>query len=132
MPKKELVTSTDYENPHRPIPARLYNRAGGLFAPGSLDVERLLEEARAATGLQDFGDPSFRRPLSVLLDAMEREAELHPLGRAIMRGRVLSMLANRLRVEAVYREHPEIEAIPIRRPIVIAGLQRTGTTMFIA
>ncbi len=46
-----------------------------------------------------------------------------------MRGRIISMLANRLRVEALYRAHPEIDALPVPRPIVIAGLQRTGTTM---
>ena len=65
----------------------------------------------------------------MLLASIEKEAQLHPLGRAIMRGRIVGMLANRLRIEAVIRKHPHIEATPIRRPIVIAGLQRTGTTM---
>jgi NAD(P)-dependent dehydrogenase (short-subunit alcohol dehydrogenase family) len=126
MRRRELVTSTDYAHPRRPAPAWLYNRVG---APARLDVEGLLEAARAATGLDDFGDPTFRAALSVLVDAIEREAHLHPLGRAIMRGRIVSMLANRLRVEALHRAHPEIQSLEIRRPIVIAGLQRTGTTM---
>jgi hypothetical protein len=34
----------------------------------------------------------------------------------------------RLRLEELIRRHPEIEAEPIERPIVIAGLPRTGTT----
>ncbi|MEZ4228410.1 MAG: sulfotransferase [Polyangiaceae bacterium] len=38
------------------------------------------------------------------------------------------MLENRLRLEALYAAHPEIEEEQIRAPIVIAGLQRTGTT----
>jgi NAD(P)-dependent dehydrogenase (short-subunit alcohol dehydrogenase family) len=126
MPRRELVTSTDYAHPRRPAPARLYNR---VASPASLDVDGLLAAARSATGLDDLGDPSFRTPLEVLVGSIEREARLHPLGRSIMRGRLVSMLQNRLRVEALYREHPAIDAIRIRRPIVIAGLQRTGTTM---
>ena len=126
MSRHELVTSTDYAHPRRPAPVRLYNLVG---PPAALDVEALLAAARAATGLDDFGDPAFREPLSVLVGSIEREARLHALGRSIMRGRIVSMLANRLRVEARYREDPSIDAIPIRKPIVIAGLQRTGTTM---
>lgn len=126
MARADLVTSTDYANPYRPLPARLYNAAG---RPAPLDVEAMLREAQAATGLDDFGDPFFRRPLEILVDAMEREARLSPLGRSIMRGRIVSTLQNRLRVEALYRAHGDIGARRITRPIIIAGLQRTGTTM---
>jgi hypothetical protein len=38
------------------------------------------------------------------------------------------MLANRLRLEDLLRRHPEIEDVPIARPIIIVGLPRTGTT----
>jgi NAD(P)-dependent dehydrogenase (short-subunit alcohol dehydrogenase family) len=129
MRRSELVTSTDYAHPKRPLPARLYNAGAAPFGHAPLDASTLIAAARRATGLHDLGDPFFVKPLSVLVDSIEREARLHPLGRAIMRGRIVSMLANRLRVEAVYREHPEIEALPLPRPIVIAGLQRTGTTV---
>lgn len=129
MPRNELVTSTDYAHPRRPLPARLYNAAGALSGSAPLDVAGLTDAAREATGLDDLGDPFFVEPLSVLVSAIEREARLHPLGRTIMRGRIVSMLENRLRVEALYRAHPEIEALPLPRPIVIAGLQRTGTTL---
>jgi NAD(P)-dependent dehydrogenase (short-subunit alcohol dehydrogenase family) len=129
MSRKELVTSTDYAHPRRPAPARLYNLAGSISERAPLEAPSLLDAAEAATGLHDFGDPSFRRPLDVLVDSLDREAGLHPLGRSIMRGRIVSMLQNRLRAEALYRDHPEIEALQTERPIVIAGLQRTGTTM---
>ena len=129
MSRAELVTSTDYAHPRRPLPARLLNAAVALGGVAPLDATALIATARRATGLHDLGDPFFVKPLSVLVESIEREARLHPLGRAIMRGRIVSMLANRLRVEALYREHPEIDALPLPRPIVIAGLQRTGTTM---
>ena len=82
-----------------------------------------------ATGLDDFGDPVFLGALATLIDSIEREARLHPVGRAIMRGRIVALLENRLRIEALHRAHPEIGATPVGRPIVIAGLQRTGTTL---
>ena len=37
-------------------------------------------------------------------------------------------LVNRLRLQALLTAHPEIEDIPIERPIIICGLPRTGTT----
>jgi len=128
MPR-ERVTSTDYAHPNRPALLRLYNGARRIGREAPLDAERLLEAARASTGLGDFGDLGFAGALEVLVDSVEREARLHPLGRSIMRGRLVALLANRLRVEALYREHPEIDALPVGRPIVIAGLQRTGTTL---
>src|SRR5688572_6705415 len=133
MSRSSLVTSTDYANPWRPLAVRVFNGAAALAARAgvrsSLEFDSLLEAARRKAGLDDFGDPSFREPLRMLLRSLEEEAALHPFGRTIMRGRIVGMLANRLRVEALVREHPEIEGISIARPIVIAGLQRTGTTL---
>lgn len=134
MNSNRRVTSTDYLHPRRPKFVRLYNGLGENlshrlgFAP-PLTFDSVTMDAMRDTGLSDFGDRNFRQPLEVLLDSLDREARLHPLGRSIMRGRIVSMLRNRLRIEALYRAHPEIEQVAITRPIVIAGLQRTGTTM---
>jgi hypothetical protein len=89
----------------------------------------LLEAARQATSLSDFGDDSFREPLDVLCRSIEDEARLSAVGRLITRTRLVSTLANRLRAEEIFRRHPEISEQPVRAPIVIAGLQRTGTTL---
>lgn len=123
------TTSTRYANPGRPWLATLYNRAASLVSTSLMDVDQLLEEASRNTRLHDFGDPSFREPLRRLLNAIEAEAQLHPLGRTIMRGRIVTLLENRLRIEAYLRAYPEANNITFRRPIVIAGLQRTGTTV---
>ena len=40
----------------------------------------------------------------------------------------MQLLKNRLLVSDLLARHPEILDIPIARPIVIAGLPRTGTT----
>jgi hypothetical protein len=91
--------------------------------------EDLLAEARAATeGLQDFGDDSFREGLDRLCSALDAEAQLSDMGRTIMRQKLVTQLANRLRIEQHFRQHPEIAGEQIAPPLVIVGLPRTGTT----
>ncbi len=117
-----------------PLPVRAFNAAGGaLRAAGlplvRLDAATLCERARRATGLEDFGDPWFREPLGVLLDALEREAAMHTLGRVIARTDLTRLLENRLRMTDVIARHPEIAAAPITRPLFVVGLPRTGTSI---
>jgi hypothetical protein len=95
----------------------------------SLDAESILDEAREKTGLDDFGDGSFREPMVRLLRSMEEEAELSPAGRSMQRARVVGLLVNRLRAEGHFKRFPEILDEEIREPLVIVGLARTGTTM---
>lgn len=129
------TTSTDYRRPHRPLLVRGVNSllAGPLarsrLAHVSLSESSLLEGAERATGLLDLGDPSFREPFRKLLASLETEAQLSPVGRFILRERIVSGLANRMRIEEEIRENPGIVSERIGSPIVIVGLQRTGTTL---
>ncbi len=127
------TTSTDYRTPYRPLLVRGANLALGLAGRSrlraSLEASSLLEAAERTTGLLDFGEPSFREPLTRLLAAIEGEAHLTPVGRHMVRERLVSNLANRMRIEEQYRQHPEIDALRVASPIVIVGLQRTGTTL---
>ncbi len=126
--------STRYDRPYRPRLVAAANRAGGaLLRAGLFDVpwraDALMEEASRATKLTDFGDPRFVEPLEVLLESIQKEAKLHAVGRLITKGRIVGALKTRLRAEALIAKHPEILDVRIDAPIVIAGLQRTGTTM---
>lgn len=119
--------------PYRPRAIALLNLLGRLLARlglrHSLQVDTLLAAARRKTGLRDFGDESFLPALRTLADSIDREAQLHPFGRWVIRNRLIDILATRLRVQALLQQHPEILERPITAPLVIAGLQRTGTTM---
>src|SRR5690606_8134331 len=120
--------------PYRPRLIAAANRAGTWLARAGLEheplrAEALMERAQREAGLRAFGDMGFLAPLRVLLQSVGREARLHPVGRWITRRRLVSALKTRLRAEALVREHPEIQERPVASPIVIAGLQRTGTTM---
>ena len=82
--------------------------AGAEFDPLSLGLESILAEARERTGFEDFGDDAFFTPLTRLLEAMEEEANLNPVGRGMQRARVVGLLVNRLRVEDFCKRFPEI------------------------
>jgi len=121
---------TDWENPRLPGPIRLVNALGGpiLRRRIRLDPEDLKRAAYRRTGLDDFGDASFEEPLAILVEAIESETPLSAFGRIATRQHLLSLLESRLRLEDLIRRHPEILEEPIERPIIIAGLPRTGTT----
>jgi Sulfotransferase family len=97
-------------------------------APVDLSVPGLLAEARAQAGLEDFGDPSFREGLDVLVETYATTARLSPAGRKRTRRRLVQLLATRLRVQAAWQRHPEVRALEIRRPVYLTGLPRTGTS----
>jgi hypothetical protein len=120
--------------PQRPFGLRLLNGVGGaLRATGlplvRLDEQTLLDCAARNTGLSDFGDAAFHEPLRVLLSSFETEAALTFLGRLIARTDTVRTLENRLHVVDTLTRHPEITTAPIRRPLFILGLPRTGTTI---
>jgi hypothetical protein len=126
-------THTDYSRPHRPPVVRALNRLGDVFGGPRLGARlsepALIAEACRREGLEDFGEQSFRAGLRELLGAIEAEAHLTPVGRWITRKRLVGMLRNRLRAERLFREHPEILELEITPPVVISGMQRTGTTL---
>ena len=130
--------TTTFQAPRRPRPMaaansvlRALQRTG--IARTSLTEQSLIAAARRKTGLQFFGDElasdATREPLRRLLDALENEARLHPLGRLMLRESLVRALVNRLRIEAISDLHPEISTLDVAAPVFIVGLQRTGTTL---
>lgn len=103
---------------------------GGLTPYGRpLSADRLHRLASKQTGLTDFGNPSYRVGFDKLLASLNEEARLTPLGRLIATEEVLTALTNRLQLEAYHQQHPEIGAEPIRSPIIMMGMGRSGTTI---
>ena len=94
-----------------------------------LDGEALCAEARQRTGLKDFGDPPIETALSTLVKSLESQADLHPLGRFLMRVHLRGLLETRLRLTQAWREHLDAMDISIiERPVFITGMPRSGST----
>ncbi len=130
---RAAVTSTDYAHPHRPLPVRAFNlvgRAGGrLGRPSRLDLDALIDSAMRKTGLRDFGEDGHLEALQVLVGSINAEADLTPTGRLVQKSRLGGALIQRLRIQDLLTRHPEILEIDLGTVILIAGLQRTGTTL---
>jgi hypothetical protein len=91
-------------------------------------VADLLAGAQAETGLDDFGDDSFREGLDVLVRSLNTESKLSDLGQVVVPMLISKLLSQRLQIEDWYRRHPEIDDEPIEAPLFGLGLPRTGST----
>ena len=110
------------------------NALGDNLADGGrsllpLDAQQMLDDARSATGLDDFGDEWFLQPYRVLVDALNQEAELTPVGRLVARSEIVRSLQARLQVEDQIRSNPEIVQQDVAPVHVVTGLGRTGTSI---
>jgi len=82
----------------------------------------VLARAKAETCLADFGeDTGFRERLKVILAALYEDEGLTRGGRVFVLQQAVRAMANRLRIEDLVKRHPEILAVPVERPIFIAG-----------
>jgi sulfotransferase family protein len=88
----------------------------------------LMAAAVERTGLDDFGDDSFREGLDILLTALRDEARLNDRGEGFVYARIGLHLRQRLQVEDWCRRHPEIDDEVIAAPLFGLGLPRTGST----
>jgi hypothetical protein len=93
-----------------------------------LDKDELITAARNETGLSELGKDFWDEPLERLIQSLNQEAGLHPIGYYISRKRIINLLSVRLRAEQLFRKHPGILDQEILPTIIIIGLQRTGTT----
>ena len=96
-----------------------------------LNTEDLLTAAREQSGLSDFGDPSFREGLDVLVEAWNHEAKLTLGGMGRVAASTVATLVNRLKVEDYVKANPQLLDAPIAKPTFVFGLPRTGTTVAI-
>ncbi len=91
-------------------------------------VDALIAGATAETGLVDFGTGAWRDGLDVMVDSLHREAQLNDLGAAMFEFIIGNALRTRLRVVECIKHAPEIRAVALEQPVIVAGLPRTGTT----
>jgi hypothetical protein len=104
--------------------------AGAALADGiELTPDRLRADALArADGATDFGPDGWQEPLEVLCASLRSEAGLSRFGVVSLHAQLVQLLTNRLLVERYLAEHPDALDRPVARPIIVAGLPRTGTT----
>jgi hypothetical protein len=130
MKDKKIIKSGQYKDQPKwfSLVNKLWRKTYPLGTKSILTKENLMDAAKKATGLNDFGTDFWEEPLEVMLKSINEEAQLHPIGQFITRQRLINLLSVRLRAEHYFKKHPEILEQELYPCMVIVGLQRTGTT----
>jgi hypothetical protein len=93
------------------------------------NVDELVARACERAGLDDFGGDSWRDGLTLLVQTVESSPGVNAGGRDYVYGQFVDALWNRLRIVDYLKQHPEVSAERIERPLVVLGLPRTGTSL---
>jgi len=107
---------------------------GDLRRIVTLDVDELMSTARRATSLDDLGNsdwPGWEETYRRFAACLDREAELHLLGRVSTRAEVLRTLQTWLQLQAAWAITPAIAHEPVGAPLFVVGPPRTGTTILL-
>jgi hypothetical protein len=91
-------------------------------------VQQLVDQARAETGLDDFGGDTWREGLEVLVASALTDAKLTELGEHMFYGSIVRALTNRLHIEDWYARYPEIDEQEVYVELLGVGFPRTGST----
>jgi len=95
----------------------------------ALDPDRLIARAEAAVGASDWGEPPFRDALEILCRSAVDEARLEGPRLAALTDKLQTRLIHRLQLMRDRRAYPEIPRQEIKRPLIVTGLPRGGTTI---
>lgn len=93
-----------------------------------LDPDDIIRRARKRTGLHDLGDVAHPDGFSLGCASAERDAGLGAFGRLAVRNALVDAVSNRLRYVHAKQADPKRFHVPLRPPIFVVGLPRSGTT----
>lgn len=122
-----LISITDLAHPEY-TPEQVEALRAAEREPVDFTEAAILTAATERTGLDDFGPDDFRERLQLWVDEAACDPKRTALGRAGLFANFVRYAANRLRIRDLLRRHPEIHDVRIDRPVIVAGLPRSGTT----
>jgi hypothetical protein len=104
-------------------------KVAGKRGPRRMTVAaRLMDEAAARTGLDDFGSLHVVEPLERWAADLDGPL-LSEGGRAFLERLAVRNLCTRLEVTKALADHPEVLEVPLPQIVLIAGFARSGTTL---
>jgi hypothetical protein len=92
-------------------------------------ADQLIEAAIDATGLDDFGAPTWREGMELYVADLTASAQLNEIGIGVARDGVIGDLGTRLQLVQWRKDHPSVADQRVVAPIIIVGLPRTGTSI---
>ena len=106
---------------------RILERTG--WSPANRSEDSLIAAAARRAGASEWGHELFREGFHVLLESFRKDANLHFTGWLGIHYLLISHLSNHFGIQHELKQHPQILEEKIRRPLIITGLPRTGTTL---
>jgi sulfotransferase family protein len=94
----------------------------------TLVLDEMVAEARRRTGLENFDSDSYREGLQILIDDVNRSGRAENFAQRD-REAFVTALACRLKTTAYLDQHADLLKRPIKRPVFVFGIPRTGTTL---
>ncbi len=123
----ETIRIDDLENPI-PTPAASQIMRD-LEAVGiSMDRAELIELAKAQLDVQLKIDDGFLDRFMKPFEEAQANGSVHKLGLLTMQQLQVSAMVDHSRMEYMFDQYPEISASPVKEPLVVAGMPRSGTT----
>src|SRR4051812_15698651 len=110
-------------------PPTIRGHARPTMSDAPFDPDRIRNQAVAATGLDDWGDPSVHEGLEILCSSLRDEGNLNAKGAARLSSRILGAMIQRLKVIEDHKSIDGLSSVPIPRPIIVTGNGRSGTTL---
>ncbi len=114
------------------LPVRAFNSLFKSLWPSRSPMEfhpdKLEDRACRTAGLDDFGGDDYREGLDVLCRSVEQDMDLTAFGQIVMQVQIHNALVTRLQRVESRKQRPEVFGAPLRRPLIIVGLPRSGTT----
>ncbi len=101
----------------------------GPYKQGKLDLQKAMRYAMKKTGLQDFGDTTFLDAYNVIFNTpVHQNLKLTNLGYIMYQIELNQTMLRRLTFLQYLKDCPQITDVPVRSPVFVLGLPRTGTT----
>jgi hypothetical protein len=94
-----------------------------------MKFDEILSAARNKTGLDRPDTDSWREGLEILIHDHQKADLLSERGHENLKGRYVDALAARMQIDDYVRQNPVVITTPVKRPVFILGMPRTGTTM---
>jgi hypothetical protein len=110
------------------IPLRLLRI--GPFKDGKISLDVIMKSVMKETKLSDFGDLSFVESFKVITEsALQKSLTFSNIGYIMAFAEYTTNLTRRVQLIDYLKKAPEVLVIPIKSPVFVFGLGRSGTTL---
>ena len=109
-------------------PLRLFRLS--FYKGGKINVDQIVKDAQKISKLTDYGGLEFVGQYKSIdvISTFHRSQKLTNLGFLAAKMEMTMAFAGRLKKIQYFKENPGIFNVPVRQPVFVTGLPRTGTT----